>query len=288
MRSRLVAGGATRSRFARSSASACGGALSPSEPRRAIVLYVEPSYVFRPPQPRLRPFLTDLCGVHFAGTESTSTMVPDVSAAIVVHASSHDAPPTIAVRGPRTRTSRFARSTLRWALGVQLRVGHARAVLGVPLGALADEQVDLSELWPCDHLREALAKAKGMGERLSLLETEIAERLALGDHSESTSRIVERAAEALGSEPSRGIEQIARDLGISARQLRRRFLDVVGVGPKEYAATRRFLRAVDALALGRPLARVVLDAGYYDQAHMNLDFRARAGVSPKAWIAAQE
>jgi AraC-like DNA-binding protein len=215
-------------------------------------------------------------------------MPPDVSAAIVVHASSHDAPPTIAVHGPRTRTYRFERSGLRWALGVQLRVGHARSVLGVPLASLANGQVDLSELWPCDHLRDALANAKTMSRCLSLLETEIASRIALGDHTERTSRIVERAAEALDSEPSLGITRIARDLGISARQLRRRFHDVVGVGPKEYAATRRFQRAVDALALGRPLAHVALEAGYYDQSHMNLDFRARAGLSPKAWNAARE
>ena len=73
-------------------------------------------------------------------------------------------------------------------------------------------------------------------------------------------------------------------LGRSRRHLARRFREEIGLPPKTVARIMRFERAVSLL--GRrdaALAEVAFECGYYDQAHMNRDFRAFAGASPAAF-----
>jgi transcriptional regulator GlxA family with amidase domain len=58
----------------------------------------------------------------------------------------------------------------------------------------------------------------------------------------------------------------------------------VGYGPKKLARIlrlRRTLRLIDSRGAAN-LAAVALDAGYYDQSHMNADFRDLAGCPPLA------
>ncbi len=62
----------------------------------------------------------------------------------------------------------------------------------------------------------------------------------------------------------------------------------MGLAPKAYARVARFQRALAALhAGGRGLSDVALRAGYYDQPHMNADFRALAGMTPGEYLAAR-
>ncbi len=62
-----------------------------------------------------------------------------------------------------------------------------------------------------------------------------------------------------------------------------RFREELGVPPKALARILRFERAVGRLRAGDDLAALALDAGYYDQAHFNRDFRAFAGATPTAY-----
>ena len=55
------------------------------------------------------------------------------------------------------------------------------------------------------------------------------------------------------------------------------------MAPKLYARIVRFSRAVELLAAGGALTDVALAAGYYDQPHMNADFRELSGLTPRAF-----
>lgn len=84
---------------------------------------------------------------------------------------------------------------------------------------------------------------------------------------------------------------IGDDLGISERQLRRRFHAAVGYGPKILARVLRFQRLL-VLASRRgaargELARLALDAGYADQAHMTAEVTRLAGDPPARLLAAR-
>jgi AraC-like DNA-binding protein len=84
--------------------------------------------------------------------------------------------------------------------------------------------------------------------------------------------------------PGSRIDRLAESLGVSDRQLRRRFHESVGYGPKTLDRVLRFRRLVaqaGAVAAGESdLARLAADLGYADQAHMTRDCMRLSGCTP--------
>jgi len=60
----------------------------------------------------------------------------------------------------------------------------------------------------------------------------------------------------------------------------------MGLTPKLYARIVRFRRAMAEIETPAPLADVASACGYYDQPHMNAEFRALAGFTPRRLRAA--
>ena len=91
--------------------------------------------------------------------------------------------------------------------------------------------------------------------------------------------MVDRLSKA-GSMPQ--VNEIARELGISSRQLHRRFLAAVGVPPKRFFRVLRFAR-VWQLASMQPRetwASLAAEHGYADQAHLTREFRPFGAEPP--------
>ena len=82
------------------------------------------------------------------------------------------------------------------------------------------------------------------------------------------------------------VNAVADDLGVSERHLRRVFRETVGVSPKAFARLTRFHRALRAAREDghASWASIAATAGYYDQAHLIAEFRAIAGVTPRALL----
>jgi methylphosphotriester-DNA--protein-cysteine methyltransferase len=98
--------------------------------------------------------------------------------------------------------------------------------------------------------------------------------------------LVTRAATLLaGAHDEASVSSVAGVLGVSERQLERRFLARIGVTPKRFATLRRFERAVARATIAPSLTAAALDAGYYDQSHFIRDFRRFAGSSPREHFA---
>ena len=81
------------------------------------------------------------------------------------------------------------------------------------------------------------------------------------------------------------IDDIVWQSGIGARQLRQRFREVAGVGPKTLARIARFQTAAGLIRAGETLVDGAIDAGYYDQAHFQREFREFAGITPRQFRA---
>lgn len=83
------------------------------------------------------------------------------------------------------------------------------------------------------------------------------------------------------SDPVPPAAQIARELGLSTRQVQRRFLASVGVPPKQFVRVLRFARLWQTATMCPPegWAALAAEHGYADQAHMIREFRA-FGVEP--------
>lgn len=181
------------------------------------------------------------------------------------------------------------RKTLRRGMRsvtARLRLGTCEAVLGVPAPALAGRIVALEELWgeaAASRLLERVAGAGDVHAAASLLERAVAERLVRGVRRSDRELAVAAAAEMLTTS---NVGEVADELGVSERHLRRTFQETVGVGPKAFARLTRFERAVRAARGAAPVswAAIAATAGYYDQAHLIAEFRAIAGVTPRALL----
>lgn len=83
------------------------------------------------------------------------------------------------------------------------------------------------------------------------------------------------------------IGDLACELGCSRRHLAARFAEQIGPPPKTAARLVRFRQAVRRLERddGSRFAEIAQDCGYYDQAHLNRDFRELGGTTPGELIA---
>jgi AraC-like DNA-binding protein len=99
-------------------------------------------------------------------------------------------------------------------------------------------------------------------------------------------RLVERAGEALRE--GLGVAATARALGISYPTLRRYFLTVRGISPKQASTQVRRARAETLLAEGQlSVKEIAAVLGYHSASHFSLTFKRDNGVSPSAWRAKQ-
>ncbi len=152
------------------------------------------------------------------------------------------------------------------------------ACLGVPASALADASVALDDVLG--------ARARGLAERLAgntPAEAIAAVEALLAGLPLVADRRVAHAVDRLarGGDDAR-VAALAAELGMSERQLERRFLERVGVSPKRFASLCRLERASALARDGRPLADVAIEAGYFDQSHFVREFRRFAGAPPGA------
>jgi AraC-like DNA-binding protein len=163
-------------------------------------------------------------------------------------------------------------------VGVHLRPGYAGVILGVPVGELTDQHVDLEALWGrrARNLRERLCAATTTQQRFAILEAELAARL----DDRHAHPAVTYALDAL-ARPDARVRDIAKSAGRSQRRLIELFTAAVGITPKRFG---RVLRLHRAAALARSTAfdwtRIAHECGYYDQAHLIGDFRELADLKP--------
>ncbi len=102
----------------------------------------------------------------------------------------------------------------------------------------------------------------------------------------SASRILDRLIERIRRAPDEpvSVPALARDAGLSARQLQRRFIDLFGVGVKEFMLRARIHAAAEELLAGeKSIAEIALDSGFYDQSTFTKHFRRRAGMTPSQY-----
>jgi AraC-like DNA-binding protein len=165
-------------------------------------------------------------------------------------------------------------------VGVRLHPGAAPSLFGLPAPALRDGRLPAAELWGDAGARlvERVAEAKSARERAQLLVAFLAARArrAMGPDA-----LVREAAARLERVP---VAEVATELAVSERQLRRRVSAEVGYGPKRLGRVLRLRRALERLRDGADLAEVAYACGYADQAHFTNDCRELAGVAPGRFL----
>jgi AraC-like DNA-binding protein len=169
--------------------------------------------------------------------------------------------------------------------GLRLRPGTAAAVIGSPVNEFSNMQLPVDSAFGIAGRRiaENLFAATTPSQRISVLGDLVVDYLAMTDPEPD--RPVTRAIEVLRAQPDRPVTALAAEVGLSERQLRRRFEVAVGYGPKRLGRVFRFQRLLDLIhaSHGRPgWSQLAIAAGYADQSHMINDCLAFSGGPPTA------
>jgi len=170
-------------------------------------------------------------------------------------------------------------------VGVRLHPGLGPSVLGIPAAELLNQSAPLSEVPGTDGVRFGLPLNEPM---LVSKVSGFAEALARATASATPpDGAVAASIRWLARRPHATVEQLSQWIGLSHRQLQRRFSAAVGYGPKMFQSVLRFQRLLNFAS--RPaspasLADLAAAAGYADQAHMTREVRHFAGCSPTVLI----
>jgi AraC-like DNA-binding protein len=167
-------------------------------------------------------------------------------------------------------------------IGVRFRPAGAAPFLRFPMHEFTGRFEPLDSVLPAlrGEIEAAAGHESGLPKRVLAVERILIEFLR--DAKEPDPRVEEGVRRILARRGRIHVRELARDLGMSERQLERGFHDAVGLSPKVLARIIRFQRVFQEVdGIGAPnWVRVALDCGYYDQAHFVKDFRAFSGQTP--------
>jgi AraC-like DNA-binding protein len=194
--------------------------------------------------------------------------------------------PPVAV-GPWTKPFAVSFSAGTRILGARLHPGRAPGLLGLPAVELLNQSAQLRALSGAirndrfDRVREteSALQVSALGEAL----------LADRKHFTPYDRTVAEGIRWMARNPQSKVEQLCQVLGISPRQLHRRFSAAVGYGPKTFQSVLRFQRLLKiAGQRKRSLVDLAACAGYSDQAHMTREVRRFADEPPTSLMQSAE
>jgi transcriptional regulator GlxA family with amidase domain len=157
----------------------------------------------------------------------------------------------------------------------------------MPMHELTNRVVDIDDLLGRrgEELVSRLWEADSWPRRFAVLDQAIAARL---DEAPRTPSELAWAWERMRSSAGRtAVSALAEELGWSHRRLIARFREGIGLAPKTVGRVLRFERVAHVLEhVEEPrLAELAVECGYYDQAHLNRDFRQFAGTTPGEYMA---
>ncbi|HEU5333307.1 MAG TPA: helix-turn-helix domain-containing protein [Actinocrinis sp.] len=209
--------------------------------------------------------------------------------------------------------------------GVQIALSPlgARALLGLPAGELGGLDLSADDVLGPDvvEAHEALRLAADWPGRFSALDAWLLRRAAKLEARPLAPEVGQAWRLLLRTGGTAPVASVVREIGWSPRRLSGRFNDEIGLSPKAAARVIRFDRARRTLAArvmaagsegpgpgtgptlgsgsgsapgsgsgsapgsGLGLADLAVACGYFDQAHLDREFRALAGCPPVRWVA---
>jgi AraC-like DNA-binding protein len=258
--------------------------------------------VTRPWHPGLRPFLRSYAGYwHAVPTPYRVRLVPSGRAVLVISL----AEPFSEVRrlglpggdtgrigslvvGLEDRPAICAHPGGTESIRLELTPLGAYRLFGVPMNELTNLAIEIRDvLGPeAGMLVDRMASTQDWTARFDLLDAALLARLG---HGPEPAPEVGHAWRLLsGSAGTIPIARIAAEVGWSQGYLIRRFTQQIGLTPKGAARVLRFRNAMAMLVReATSLSEISMACGFYDQAHLNREFRAIAGITPGQMLSAR-
>jgi methylphosphotriester-DNA--protein-cysteine methyltransferase len=231
------------------------------------------------PDVTLRPFVE--CGWLRSGSSARSIRVmPDGCVDVFVTADG-----VVMIAGPANTYFDMPAGHHDVLAGLRLRPGAAAAVIGCPASEFTNLRLPLDSAFGVTGVRlaDTLQSATTPGERIALLADALARSFAATNPA--VDRAVARAVRVLRAQPGTHVSTLADEIGLSERQLRRRFEAAVGYGPKRLGRVFRFQHLLDLVYASRgedSWSQLAVAAGYADQSHLINECVALTGGPPSA------
>jgi AraC-like DNA-binding protein len=247
--------------------------------RRWVSHYWELDGYFDPAQPR-----------------SLQRLVPGINTAIIFQLAA-----PVDVRGPNDewhrRPTAFAEGhfrepfNLRFAgrfrqVGISFAPGRIHPFLRDSQAQINDRFVDLSDILGGSMrlLTERLQSIDAFEKIAAVFDAFL---LPVAPDEDGEEARLNRAVQLAVRLPSAtSVDDMASAAGLSARQLERRFQDTVGFSPKYFCRLARFEKFVRRwnVTSGVRLAHLAQACGYFDQSHLNRDFKWFTGETPTSYL----
>lgn len=139
-----------------------------------------------------------------------------------------------------------------------------------------------------NYLEEQINEALNMNERISIIENFLACQLS---NKLQTDKPIEGVIENILQNYGRvSVTKIAKEFGISQRQLERKFRQKIGISPKFFCRIIRLQNVLNALRKAETpdFTKIAMSFGFYDQSHFIHEFREFAGKSPVSFLNEQK
>jgi AraC-like DNA-binding protein len=168
--------------------------------------------------------------------------------------------------------------------GVQVNLTPigARLLTGLPMHVLTNAVLNVEDAFgpASGELMERLRESATWGARFQIIDRFMQARLLAAN--ERPEAMVWAYATLRRTAGAASIGSLADALGYSQKHLISQFREHLGLPPKTLARVMRFESAVRAVRgeRGPDWAQIVLDCGYYDQAHLIREFKQFAGMTP--------
>jgi AraC-like DNA-binding protein len=215
----------------------------------------------------------------------THRVLPDACIDIVLV---NDDPPLVV--GPWTDSFEVQFPPGTKIVGARLHPGRASDLLGIAAADLLNQSLALDALWG-QRKSNSFAQISD-GPSLAARRKIFGEVLAANLTSTARpDRAIRASVRWLARNPDGRVEQLSQWLGISNRQLQRRFSHAIGYGPKMFQSVLRFQRLLHLAnrnTMSQSLADLAAHAGYSDQAHMTREVQRFAGCTPTALLPSAE
>jgi len=183
-----------------------------------------------------------------------------------------------------SRMSRYSDVQMRKGAGciaICFYPGEAYRFFNLPMHQLADKTLVLSDLWNgmAGEIESKLSDACSHKERSAILQKYLLQQLIRNERDQQVAECLRKIQRSAGHI---FVSQLSTDTGLSQRHLSRKFLQIVGLSPKEYLRVFRFIRSLDHLKKYPllSLTEVAYQSAYYDQAHFIRDFKSFTGHTP--------
>lgn len=175
------------------------------------------------------------------------------------------------------RTIHYAPQTA--TLVVLFEEGGASVFFRQPIHELFEQSIALADMitvGEMNRMEDTLAAAYNDAQRIAVVERFLLSRLK---SPKPDALILEAVSRINAAKGMVRIKELTKDLFISNDAFEKRFRKSIGASPKQFASIVRMSAIVHHRSYER-LLDLAFDAGYYDQAHFNKEFKLFTGQTP--------